>query len=115
MKKFLLGFKYAMQGVRYAFSTQINFRFHSVAAVLVLLAGLYLGLSNSEWLWILTAIFLVIVAELFNTALEVLVDLVSPGFNAKAGIVKDLGSAAVLLTALLSFTIGLFIFVPYLL
>ena len=114
MKKFLLGFKYALQGVRYAFATQINFRFHSIAAILVILLGLYFQLTRFEWLWLCTAIILVIVAELFNTALEVLVDLVSPNYNSKAGVVKDLASAAVLITSLLSLIIGLFVFIPHL-
>jgi undecaprenol kinase/diacylglycerol kinase (ATP) len=112
MKKFFLGFKYAWQGVLYAFSTQINFKFHSIAAISVIALGIYLDLDLNDWLWISAAIVLVLVAELFNTALEVLVDLVSPGFNQKAGRVKDLSSAAVLLTAILSFIIGLCVFIP---
>jgi len=112
MKKFLYGFKYAWQGLKYAFSTQINFKFHSIAALIILAFGWFFNLNLTEWLWISVAVILVIVAELFNTALEVLVDLVSPGYNIKAGIIKDLSSAAVLLTAVLSAIIGLFIFLP---
>ncbi|WP_256012844.1 diacylglycerol kinase family protein [Desertivirga xinjiangensis] len=112
LKKFLKGFKYASQGVRYAFSTQINFKVHSALSVLVVLLGFFLNLSQSEWLWILCAICLVIVAELFNTALEVLVDLVSPDYHSKAGRIKDLASAAVLLTAVFAFITGLIIFTP---
>ena len=112
MKKFFKGFIYAFKGVSYAFATQINFKFHSFFAVMILALGIFFELSLMEWLWISAAIILVIVAELFNTALEVLVDLVSPGYNAKAGIVKDLSSAAVLLTALLSAIIGICIFLP---
>lgn len=112
MKKFLKGFIYAWQGVKYAFSTQINFKFHSVAAVLTLVLACLLNLNIYEWLWISAAIAIVIIAELFNTAIEVLVDLVSPDYHHKAGIVKDLASAAVLFTAFLSAIIGLCIFVP---
>ena len=112
MKKFLKGFEYAYQGIKYAFSTQINFKFHSITSLVVIITGFYFNLNRSEWIWISTAIGLVLVAELFNTALEVLVDLVSPEFNPKAGIIKDLASAAVLLTAALSVIIGLFIFLP---
>lgn len=115
MKKFLMGFRYAFKGVKYAFSTQINFKFHSFALLAVVVLGFSVGIDRSDWLWIVTAIILVLVAELFNTAIEVLVDLVSPGYNKKAGVVKDLASAAVLLTAVLAFIIGLFIFVPRLL
>jgi len=112
MEKFFKGFIYAWQGVKYAFATQINFKFHSFSAVVILALGYFLQLNLMEWLWISAAILLVIVAELFNTALEVLVDLVSPEYNRKAGIVKDLSSAAVLLTAVLSSIIGICIFLP---
>lgn len=112
MKKFLYGFKYAWQGLKYAFNTQINFKFHCTAALVILVLGWFFKLNSTEWLWILVAIMLVLIAELFNTALEVFVDLVSPDYNKKAGIIKDLSSAAVLLTAFLSAVIGLAIFIP---
>lgn len=112
MKKFLKGFVYAWQGVNYAFSTQINFKFHTFAAIIVITLGVFFNLNVNEWIWVAAAIGFVIVAELFNTALEVLVDLVSPDYNAKAGIVKDLASAGVLLTAVLSAIIGVYIFLP---
>ncbi|MGV3508133.1 MAG: diacylglycerol kinase family protein [Sphingobacteriaceae bacterium] len=112
MKKFLKGFVYAWQGVKYAFSTQINFQFHSIAAILTFALACFFNLNIYEWLWISVAIAIVIIAELFNTAIEVLVDLVSPEYHPKAGVVKDLASAAVLFTAFLSAIIGLCIFVP---
>jgi diacylglycerol kinase len=112
MKKFLKGFVYAWKGLRYAFGTQINFKFHTFAAIAAIGAGYFLKLNLHEWLWITAAICLVLVAELFNTAIEVLVDLVSPDYHPKAGIVKDLASAAVLLTSLLSAIIGVCIFFP---
>lgn len=69
-------------------------------------------MNGSEWLWIVAAITFVLVAELFNTALELLVDLVSPGYNKAAGIVKDLASAAVLLAAVFAVIVALIIFTP---
>jgi len=115
MKKFLLSFTYAWKGLRYAFGTQLNFKVHSFFALLALLLGYLLKLNTGEWLWIFFAIGIVLIAELFNTALEVLVDLVSPGYNTKAGIVKDVAAAAVLLTTFLAVIIGLMVFVPKLL
>jgi diacylglycerol kinase len=61
------------------------------------------------------AIGLVLIVELINTALEVLVDFISPEYHPKAGIIKDVSAAAVLLTAILSICIGLMVFVPLLL
>ncbi len=112
IRKFLKGFRFAFTGIAYAFSTQINFKVHIVSAVTVCVLGYYCGLNNTEWLWISAAILLVLIAELFNTAIEVLVDMVSPGYHPKAGIIKDLASAAVLVTGILALIIGLVIFVP---
>ncbi|WP_199140126.1 diacylglycerol kinase family protein [Pedobacter sp. ASV12] len=112
MNKLLQSFGYAFKGLAYAFRSQLNFKLHCVVTALVVALGLYVQLSVAEWLWISLAIALVLAAELFNTAIEVLVDLVSPTWNDKAGKVKDVAAAAVLLIALLALAIGLFIFVP---
>ncbi len=112
MKKFLRGFIYAWQGLTYAFSTQINFRVHSFCILITVTAGFCFDLNTNEWLWILASMALVFISELFNTAIEVLTDLVSPGYHRQAGIVKDLASGAVLLAALFAFITGLFIFIP---
>ncbi|MEE1945945.1 diacylglycerol kinase family protein [Pedobacter sp. KR3-3] len=112
MNKLLQSFGYAFKGLAYAFRSQLNFKLHCVAAVLVLALGWYVQLSVAEWLWISLAIALVLAAELFNTAIEVLVDLVSPNWNEQAGRVKDVAAGAVLLIALLALVVGLFIFVP---
>lgn len=112
MKKFLKGFTYAWNGLTYAFATQINFKFHVFAAIIIIALGLYLNLSHAEWLWICSAILFVLIVELLNTAIEILVDLVSPGYDPKAGIIKDISAAAVLITALFAVIVSLFIFIP---
>lgn len=112
MKRFLASFGYAFKGLAYAFKTQLNFRVHCLALVLVGALGWYLKLTQNEWLWIAVAVVMVFFAELFNTAIEVLVDLVSPERHPKAGAIKDLAAAAVLVTAIGAIAIALFIFVP---
>ena len=112
IKKFFKGFTYAFQGLSYAFSTQINFKVHTLSAVLVIILGCFLNITFQEWLWIILAISMVLIAELFNTAFEVLVNLISPEYNSKAGIIKDLAAGAVLLTAFFAVIIGLIIFLP---
>lgn len=112
MSKFIKGFAYAGKGLCYAFKTQVNFRFHCATAIVVVLLGWYLHLNSHEWLWILFSIALVLVTELLNTAIEALVDLVSPEYHLKAGIAKDTAAAAVLVTALVAAVIGLIIFIP---
>ena len=112
MKKFLLSFTFAFKGLGYAYRTQLNFKVHTFAALLAIILGVIYKISTQEWLWILLAIGLVLISELLNTALEVLVDLVSPGFHPKAGAVKDVSAAAVLVMAFLAVLIGLIVFVP---
>ncbi len=115
MRKFIRGFGYALNGIWHAAATQLNFRVHLVAALVAVYAGYALHISKDEWLWIILCIALVLVAELFNTAIEFLVDLVSPEYNKKAGLVKDMSAGAVLITAIGALTIGLIIFLPKLL
>lgn len=112
MKKFLLSFTFALKGLGYAFRTQLNFKVHIFASLVAISLGFLLKINTHEWLWILLAIGLVLITELLNTALEVLVDLVSPGYHPKAGAVKDVSAAAVLLMAFLAVLIGLIVFVP---
>lgn len=83
-----------------------------LATVVVMLAGLGTGLQRSQWLWILSAVFMVLVSETINTALEKLTDLVSPEHNLLAGKVKDLGAGAVLLSAIYAVLVAILVFIP---
>lgn len=109
-------FKYAFEGIQTAFKDERNFRSHSLTAVLVLIACLFLDLNQVEWLWILLVIFLVLVMELLNTSLENVVDLVAGNkYHPLAKKVKDTAAAAVLITAFFSVVVGLIILGPKLL
>ena len=112
MNKFIRGFGFAFRGLGHAVKTQLNFRVHLVLAVIAIAMGWYLQLSSAEWLWIIFSIGLVLLTELINTAIELLVDLVSPGFNETAGKVKDMAAAAVLVTAFTALLVGAIIFIP---
>lgn len=105
-------FKYAFRGILFAFKTQINFRIHIIVAILVICAGFFFKIKPMEWLSIIIAISLVLAAELFNTAIETLVDLVSPDYNERAGLIKDVAAGAVLIAALASIIIGIIVFLP---
>ncbi len=85
-----------------------------LATFVAALAGFWFNLAISEWLWIVSAVFLVLVAETFNTAIEKLTDLVSPKYNDLAGKAKDLGAAAVLLSSIYAIIIAALIFIPLL-
>lgn len=112
MKKFFRGFHFAFNGIRYTFNTQMNFRVHCLAAVFITGLCFYLDLAVSEWLWIIAAMAIVFIAELVNTAIETLVDLVSPEYSFKAGMVKDIAAAAVLIAAVMALITGILTLLP---
>lgn len=112
MKRFLKGFYFAFNGIKYSFKTQRNFRIHVFLAALALILSYVLQIAICEWIWIIATISLVLIVELINTAIETLVDLVSPEFNPKAGLIKDISAAAVLISAIFAFLVGCFIFLP---
>ncbi len=111
IRKFIKSFGYAIQGIVTAMSEQ-NFRFHVLSAVIVMIAGLLTGLSIMEWIIIVLVITLVMGAEMFNTAIERVVDLVSPDYHPLAKQAKDIAAAAVLVFAACSVIIGILIFLP---
>ena len=113
-KKQLRSFRYAWQGIRACVGREQNLSFHLITTVLVIGAGFAFGITRGEWTAICICIGLVIAAELFNTAVERLVDLVSPRRHPLAGQVKDIAAGAVLVCALAAIAVGLIIFVPYL-
>jgi diacylglycerol kinase len=112
MIKFLRGFEFAWKGILYTFRTQINFRVEVFSALGIIGLSWFLDLDAGEWLWISLTIMLVLAAELANTAIETFIDLISPEYNPKAGIVKDIFAALVLLTALFAVVVALLILLP---
>lgn len=112
--KYIQSFGYAFSGIKKVFLAERNFRFHSLAAVLVVSLGFILNITTTEWLFVVLAIGLVITSEALNTAIEKLVDMVSPEKNTKAGWVKDVAAGAVLLASICALIIGLLVFVPHL-
>lgn len=116
MKQFLQerlnSFKYAINGIRLLFTTQIHGKFHLLVGIFVVAAGFFFDISTTEWCFIVLSIAMVMSAEGFNTAIEKLTDLVSPDYHPLAGQAKDLAAGAVLIFALGTLVIGFIIFLP---
>lgn len=108
----LFSFKYAFSGLRYVVISQRNAWIHAAVTLLVVILAAILNLTLQDWGLLLLAIGLVWTAEIFNTALEALVDLISPQPHPLAKIVKDTSAAAVLVSAIISVMIGLLILLP---
>ena len=115
MRRVARSLVFAFRGVGFLLRTQTNARLHLVATVVVIGAGFGFQISRAEWLAIVAAIGLVWTAEGVNTAIEAVVDLVSPEQHPLAGRAKDVAAGAVLLAALAAAVIGLLVFGPRLL
>ncbi|MBA4493159.1 diacylglycerol kinase [Paenactinomyces guangxiensis] len=111
--KVLRSFRYALEGLKYTVVTQRNMRIHFLTALGVLLLSLYLPMNKTEVLVLFVTIALVLFAELINTAVEAVVDMVTEEYHPLAKVAKDVAAGAVLLTAGLAVIIGISVFYPY--
>ncbi len=112
LRKRLKSFRFAFNGIRLLVTREHNAWIHCFIAVCVIVTGCLVGLSATEWIVITMAIGMVLAAEAFNSSIEALADLVSPGYNEAIKRTKDLAAGAVLILAIASAVIGLVIFIP---
>lgn len=107
-----VSFRHAFDGFLYAIKTQPNFRFHLLATTIVIFLGLYFYIAPIEWLILVFTINMVLVAEMVNTSIEAMVDLITLERRADAKVAKDVSAAMVLVSAVLSVVVALIIFLP---
>lgn len=112
VKKLSNSFKFAGSGIFSAFKSELNMQVHFCLMLLVILCGIIFDISLFEWQICIVLFGVVIGAEIFNTAIETVVDLVMPNINEKAKLAKDLAAGAVLVIAISAAVVGLTIFVP---
>lgn len=113
MNSFFKSFSYAFNGLKISIR-QRNMKIHIACAIAVVALGLYFNITKTEWCILLLCIGGVISLEIINTAIEYLVDLVSPNYNELAGKVKDIAAGAVLLSVIFSAIVGTLVFWKYL-
>jgi diacylglycerol kinase (ATP) len=104
---------HAIEGILYAARTQRHLRYHLYTAAFVLILIYILGVGRTDFLITAIAVILVLLAEMINTAIEYVVDLLSPEHNESARIAKDVAAGAVLITAFGAVIIGYIILFPY--
>lgn len=105
-------FGYAFQGIATLFGGETHARIHAVAALLVILAGVFFHVSAAEWCLLILCIGGVWMAEGFNTAVEALADKVSPQRDPLIKKAKDVAAGAVLLFVFAAVAVGLIVFIP---
>ena len=113
--KFKFSFRNALIGIKTAYRSQRNLRMQSIIGFIVIIFGVLLKVSIVEWLILLLTILVVLITEIFNTALEFTVDLFSTEYSKQAKKAKDISAAGVLITAFFAILIGIIIFLPKLL
>lgn len=109
-KELINSFKYAITGIKSAVKNEQNLRIHFLAASIVLVLAFLLEIPKIEFIILILLISLVIIAELFNSVVEYIVDLVTSEFHPLAKLAKDVAAGAVLFTAIVAVIIGILIF-----
>jgi diacylglycerol kinase (ATP) len=112
IKKRFKSFEYAYKGLIHAIKTQHNIWIHIAATVIIVYGGFHYAISPIEWSIILLCIGLVLSAEIINSSIESLTDMVSPEYDKLAGKVKDMAAGAVLFAAIIAAIVGFIIFIP---
>lgn len=106
----LVSFRHAVEGIAHAFRTQRNMRFHILAFLMVFLAGLMLRLPRVEMLALVFCAALVMITEMFNTAIEATVDMITQSYHPAAKFIKDIAAGAVLISAITAALVGAVVF-----
>lgn len=112
IKRLFKSFTYAFDGLKYAFKYEQNILVHTLAMIIVILAGIFFKISVFEWIALFLIIGLVIATELINTSIEATIDLITNEVHPLAKIAKDTAAAAVLVFGLTAIIIGCLIFIP---
>lgn len=111
-KKLINSFKYAFKGLGSAVKSERNMKIHFTMMMLVIIAGIFFNIAIWEWITCFILFGLVIGMECVNTAIEIIVDMISPKYNEAAGRAKDIAAGGVLACAIGAAVAGIFIFLP---
>jgi len=115
IQRLFQSFIYAFRGLVKTFREEQNLRIQTAAAVAVVVAAWYFGVSRIEWCVLTLAIGMVALTEIVNTVLELVTDVLKPRINGYVKIIKDVMAAAVMMSSIAAAIVGIIIFWPYLL
>jgi undecaprenol kinase len=114
LKRLFKSFAYAFRGFRKTFQEEQNLKIQSLAAIVVVILGIYFHITKTEWLFLIFVIGLVMLMELANSAVERVTDVLKPRIHDYVMDIKDIMAAAVMLASFVAVIIGIIIFWPYL-
>jgi diacylglycerol kinase (ATP) len=110
-RELLKPFTTAIGGVVYAFKTQRHMRVHLYTVVVIILIGFFMDLRLREMIVLLFMISFVVVAEMFNSAIEAVVDIAHPQYHPLAKFAKDMAAGGVLITTMTAIVVALLLFI----
>lgn len=113
MFRLLKSFKYAFRGLKKVFSEEQNLRIEGISAIIIITLAFVFKIKTSEWCLIFLVIFLVILMEILNSAVERVADILKPRIHNYVKEIKDIMAGGVLMSSVLAIIIGLIIFIPY--
>jgi len=105
-------FKFAFEGIVSEFKKGRNFRIQILMGTIAVIFGIILKITPPEWFSLILVISSVLILELVNTAVESIVDMISPEVQEKAKIAKDVSAGAVLVASIAACVVGAFLFLP---
>ena len=103
----------AFRGVFFMLKSERNFQLEFLAFLINLFLIFYLKLSNIDTALVLIVSFGILSAEIFNTAIEKICDIVQPEFDKRIGFIKDISAGAVILMAIASVVVGVLVYWKY--
>ena len=112
IKRFIASIRNSLNGLIYAYLNEQSLTLHVVATIFVLGSGFYFGISKMQWAILVVVMAIIIIAELLNTAIEAVVDLVTDEYHPLAKVAKDCASAAAFVASLLALGLYLYVFIP---
>lgn len=112
MNRFLQGFVFAGRGLVAAWRGELNLKVMLVLAVMAVALGWYRDLDAFQWALIVFCIGLVLSLEIMNTAIERLVDVLSPDHDPRCGKIKDIAAGAVLVASVAAGVVGVVVLWP---
>lgn len=115
-RNFIESLKHAIDGLIILCKTERNFRIHLLISVIVIVLSIVLKIKSEQWIWILLAIFIVLIAEVINTLCESIVNLiVGQEYNKIAKKTKDVAAAGVVIASIFAIIIGCIVYIPIIL
>lgn len=112
-RQWLKSANFAIEGILHGAKTQRHIRYHFFSAAAVLLFSYMVGVKQSEFIIITFAVIIVLTAEMLNSAIETVVDILSPDYADKARIAKDIAAGAVFISAFGAALLGYIVLFPY--